>query len=229
MIGVEALVRWFHPVRGAVSPAEFIPIAESSGYILELGPWVMQTACHTLAEWTREASTAELSMAVNVSARQFHHPDFVNQVIAALRQSGANPMRLKLELTESVLAQDLNVIAQKMSALKALGVTFSLDDFGTGYSSLAYLKRLPLDQIKIDRGFVRGLPDSANDAAIVRTVIALGQQLGFEVIAEGVETAEQLDFLCRHGCGLYQGYLFGRPVPSQALMVAADDAPAPVI
>ncbi|MDP4299693.1 putative bifunctional diguanylate cyclase/phosphodiesterase [Leptothrix discophora] len=227
VIGVEALVRWFHPVRGAVSPGEFIPIAESSGHILQLGPWVMQTACETLAAWAHDEVTAALSMAVNVSARQFHHPEFVNQVIAALRLSGANPMRLKLELTESVLAQDLGVIAQKMSALKALGVTFSLDDFGTGYSSLAYLKRLPLDQIKIDRGFVRGLPGNANDAAIVRTVIALGQQLGFEIIAEGVETDEQLDFLCRHGCQLYQGYLFGRPVPLHALLPVHDETPVP--
>ncbi|MGY0195203.1 putative bifunctional diguanylate cyclase/phosphodiesterase [Leptothrix sp. BB-4] len=216
-IGVEALLRWFHPTRGPVSPAVFVPLAESSGHILQLGPWILQTACTQLAAWSHDPDRADLSMAVNVSARQFHHPEFVNQVVAALRRSGANPKRLKLELTESVLAQDLHVIAQKMSALKALGVTFSLDDFGTGYSSLAYLKRLPLDQIKIDRGFVRGLPDNANDAAIVRTVIALGQQLGFEVIAEGVETQAQRAFLARHGCELFQGYLFGRPVPADEL------------
>jgi EAL domain-containing protein (putative c-di-GMP-specific phosphodiesterase class I) len=200
-----------------VSPAVFVPLAESSGQILQLGPWVLQTACRQLAAWSGDPDRASLSMAVNVSARQFHHPDFVNHVIGALRSSGANPMRLKLELTESVLAQDLHAIAQKMSALKALGVTFSLDDFGTGYSSLAYLQRLPLDQVKIDRGFVRGLPDSANDAAIVRTVLALGQQLGFEVIAEGVETPAQRAFLARHGCIRFQGYLFGRPVPVEEL------------
>ncbi len=218
VVGVEALLRWNHPVRGAVSPARFIPVAEGSGFILQLGPWVLRTACDVLAAWGRDEATASLTMAVNVSARQFHHPDFVSQVVEALRLSGANPSRLKLELTESMLARDLGVIAQRMSTLKALGVTFSLDDFGTGYSSLAYLQRLPLDQLKIDRGFVRGLPDTASDAAIVRTVIALGRQLGFEVIAEGVETPDQLAFLRQHGCERFQGYLFGRPMPVEELL-----------
>ncbi|MEY2655297.1 MAG: hypothetical protein RLZZ524_2325 [Pseudomonadota bacterium] len=224
MVGVEALLRWNHPTRGAVSPARFIPVAESSGFILQLGPWVLRTACDLLAAWSHDEATAGLTMAVNVSARQFHHPDFVSQVVDALRQSGANPRRLKLELTESMLARDLGVIAQRMSTLKALGVTFSLDDFGTGYSSLAYLQRLPLDQLKIDRGFVRGLPDSASEAAIVRTVIALGRQLGFEVIAEGVETADQLAFLRQQGCERFQGYLFGRPMPAQDLLQVCGQA-----
>ncbi len=220
MLGVEALLRWNHPLRGPVSPASFIPVAESSGFILQLGPWVLRSACDILAVWARDEATSGLTMAVNVSARQFHHPDFVSQVVDALRQSGANPMRLKLELTESMLVRDLGVIAQKMSTLKALGVTFSLDDFGTGYSSLAYLQRLPLDQLKIDRGFVHGLPGGSSESAIVRTVIALGRQLGFEVIAEGVETAEQLAFLRQQGCERFQGYYFGRPMPLQALMQA---------
>lgn len=212
IVGAEALLRWSHPLRGLVSPAQFIPVAESSGVIIQIGQWVMHTACLALAAWQSNPSTAGLPVAVNVSARQFHHPDFVNQVLFELETSGANPELLKLELTESLLAQDLSGIVQKMNALKSRGVTFSLDDFGTGYSSLAYLKRLPLDQLKIDQGFVRDVLVDASDAAIVRTVIALGDRLGLNVIAEGVETQEQREFLESNGCNAYQGYLFSRPL-----------------
>lgn len=212
-VGVEALIRWSHAVRGLVSPAEFIPLAESSGFILKIGQWVLHTACTVLSSWKDDPVTMELTIAVNVSARQFYHPDFVSQVESTLLQTGANPKRLKLEMTESMLASDLDSVVQKMTSLKFLGITFSLDDFGTGYSSLAYLKKLPIDQLKIDQSFVREILQDTNDAAIVRTVIALGDLLGLQVIAEGVETKEQRDFLERNDCFFYQGYLYSRPVP----------------
>lgn len=215
IVGSEALLRWTHPQRGLVSPAEFIPAAESSGLILQIGQWVLHTACMALAQWQSKTATAGLTVAVNVSAKQFHHPDFVSQVLSELELSGANPALLKLELTESLLAQDVDGIVQKMNALKAKGVTFSLDDFGTGYSSLAYLKRLPLDQLKIDQGFVRDILADVSDAAIVRTVIALGDRLGLKVIAEGVETQAQREFLESNGCYSYQGYLFSRPLKQE--------------
>jgi len=211
--GAEVLLRWQHPVRGFTSPAEFIPAAEESGLILPLGYWVLKTACHQLAAWSGCAVTAHLTLAVNVSARQFRQSDFTSKVVELLNRTGADPRRLKLELTESMLLDDVEQIIDKMSALKALGVGFSLDDFGTGYSSLSYLKRLPLDQLKIDQSFVRDVLSDPNDAAIVRTIVALAQSLSLEVIAEGVETAPQRDFLAEHGCHAYQGYLFSRPVP----------------
>lgn len=215
IVGSEALLRWTHPQRGPVSPAQFIPAAETSGLILQIGRWVLHNACLALAKWQSEAAMAGLTVAVNVSAKQFHHPDFVSQVLSELELSGANPALLKLELTESLLAQDLDGIVQKMNALKVKGVSFSLDDFGTGYSSLAYLKRLPLNQLKIDQGFVRDILLDASDAAIVRTVIALGDLLGLNVIAEGVETHAQMEFLESNGCYFYQGYLFGRPMKQE--------------
>ena len=211
--GAEVLLRWQHPLRGFISPAEFIPAAEESGLILPLGRWVLETACQQLAAWSRCAATAHLTLAVNVSARQFRQADFTHQVVELLNRTGGNPRRLKLELTESMLLDNMEQIIDKMSALKALGVCFSLDDFGTGYSSLSYLKRLPLDQLKIDQSFVRDVLSDPNDAAIVRTIVALAQSLGLEVIAEGVETGAQRDFLAQHGCHAYQGYLFSRPVP----------------
>jgi diguanylate cyclase (GGDEF)-like protein/PAS domain S-box-containing protein len=217
LTGAEALVRWRHPKRGMVAPVEFIPLAEETGLILQLGHWVLQTACTQLAEWGGQQKTAELTVAVNVSERQFRHPDFVDQVLDAIARSGANPQKLKLELTESLLVIDLDLTVAKMEALKARGVSFSLDDFGTGYSSLAYLKRLPLDQLKIDRSFVRDVLIDPNDAAIARTVVALGQSLGLAVIAEGVETVAQRDFLARHGCDAYQGFLFSRPLPREQM------------
>ncbi|MEI7429982.1 MAG: EAL domain-containing protein [Betaproteobacteria bacterium] len=213
LIGAEVLLRWQHPVRKMVSPAEFIPLAEDSGMILPIGHWVLQTACAQLALWANQPGMSHLTLAVNVSARQFKQPDFIQEVLSILEHFGANPKRLKLELTENMLVDDVEDMIVKMSALRAKGVSFSLDDFGTGYSSLSYLKRLPLDQLKIDQGFVRDILTDPNDAAIARTIIALGESLGIGVIAEGVELEAQKDFLARHGCHAYQGYFFSRPLP----------------
>jgi predicted signal transduction protein with EAL and GGDEF domain len=218
ILGAEALLRWPHPTRGMVSPAQFIPVAESSGLILPLGRWILHAACHQLVLWAEHLQTAPWRVAVNVSAKQFHHPDFVADVLAALRDTGASPSRLELELTESQLVEDMDSVIAKMSVLRAHGVRFSLDDFGTGYSSLAYLKRLPLYKLKIDQGFVRDLLTDPNDAAIVRTIVALGTSLDLEVIAEGVETEAQKAALADLGCQQYQGYLLGRPLPASALL-----------
>ena len=215
--GLEALVRWQHPRRGMVSPAAFIPAAEETGLIVPLGRWVLAAACAQLSAWAREEQTADLTLAVNVSASQFRLQDFVGQVLAALDDSGANPGKLKLEVTESLLLDNVEEIIAKMHLLKARGIGFSLDDFGTGYSSLSYLKRLPLDQLKIDQSFVRDVLTDPNDAVIARTIVSLGQSLGLEVIAEGVETEEQRAFLAAHNCHAYQGYLFGKPAPATAL------------
>ena len=216
VIGVEALLRWQHPQRGLVPPDEFIPLAEDSGLILPIGLWVLEAACAQLKDWESHAATHELVVAVNVSARQFRQPDFVAQVTRALEANGATPSRLKLELTESLVLDDVTDTIAKMHAIKCLGVQFSMDDFGTGYSSLAYLARLPLDQLKIDRSFVSNLPGSNNDETIARTIITLGRELVMDVIAEGVETEAQLAFLELHGCYAYQGYLFSRPLPLEA-------------
>ena len=217
--GVAVLVRWQHPVRGLVSPAEFIPLAEDTGLILPIGQWVLHEACTVLSDWAGQSDLAQLTIAVNVSARQFHHKDFVNQVLEALDTTGANPKCLKLELTESLLVADVEDVIAKMTALRARGVGFSLDDFGTGYSSLSYLKRLPLDQLKIDQGFIRNVLTEPNDAAIAKMVIALAGSLGLSVIAEGVELEAQRDFLARQGCHAYQGYLFSRPLPLADFLV----------
>ena len=211
LTGAEALVRWQHPRRGLVSPMEFIPLAEETGLILPLGLWVLETACTQLTAWAQQPATAHLTMAVNVSARQFRQADFVQQVLAALERTGANPLLLKLELTESLLLDDIEVTISKMTQLKAVGVGFSLDDFGTGYSSLSYLKRLPLDQLKIDRSFITDVLTDANDAVIARTIVALAHSMGLSVIAEGVEIEAQRSFLELNGCHAYQGYLFGQP------------------
>ena len=212
MTGVEALLRWKHPGRGMVSPAEFIPVAEQAGLIIPLGQWVLQAACAQLVAWNGSAATRRLTMAVNVSARQFRHPDFTAQLLDLLRISGANPYRLKLELTESMLLSDFDEVIVKMGELRSIGVNFALDDFGTGYSSLSYLKRLPLDQLKIDQSFVRDVLSDPNDAAIARTILSLAHSLDLSVVAEGVETAGQRDFLLKMGCRAFQGYFFGRPV-----------------
>ena len=217
IIGAEALVRWQHPSRGMVSPAHFIPLAEESGLILSLGDWVLNEACRQLRRWAAQPAMAHLTMAVNISARQIHQPDFVDQVLAAIHTAGVQPYHLKLELTESLLLEDTEEIILKMTALKACGVGFSLDDFGTGYSSLAYLKRLPLDQLKIDKSFVHDLLTHPNDAAIASSIITLAQSLGLNVIAEGVETEAQRQRLEALGCYTYQGYLFGHPVPADML------------
>jgi diguanylate cyclase (GGDEF)-like protein/PAS domain S-box-containing protein len=212
VIGAEALVRWRHPERGLVSPGEFIPLAEETGLILPIGQWVLEAACSRLKDWAGDPRTRELQLAINVSARQFRQADFVDRVRHALERAGAPAAKLKLELTESLVIDDIKGTIEKMRALKELGVGFSMDDFGTGYSSLSYLTRLPLDQVKIDRSFVRNLPDNANDAAVVQTIITLAKSLGLAVIAEGVETEAQRAFLERHGCPTYQGFLFSKPV-----------------
>ena len=213
IVGVEALVRWFDPKRGMVSPAEFIPLAEETGLILPIGAWVLETACQQLAAWAAQPAMAHLSIAVNVSARQFRENNFVSQTLATLERTRANPRRLKLELTESVLIADAEDVILKMNALKAIGIGFAIDDFGTGYSSLSYLKRLPLERLKIDQGFVRNILMDPDDAAISRAVIAMATSMGLGVIAEGVETEAQRDFLASLGCHNYQGYLFSRPLP----------------
>lgn len=213
VVGAEALLRWVHPLRGMIAPNDFIPFAERTGLIHPLGDWVLRTGCRQLTVWSRRPETASIRLAVNVSACQFAQSDFVTRVLDIVRQTGANPLRLKLELTESMLAHDVDDIVAKMKALKACGIGFSLDDFGTGFSSLAYLGRLPLDQLKIDQSFVRKMLSSPQDSAIARSVVDLGNSLGFEVIAEGVESQEQLSFLSGMGCRMFQGYFFSRPVP----------------
>jgi len=212
LIGVEALLRWHHPERGWIPPAEFIPLAEETGLILGIGNWVLQTACEQLEQWASHPVFCNLTMAVNVSALQFHQDDFVDQVLSTLKRTGARPDRLKLELTESVLVSNVESIIEKMNALKAQGICFSMDDFGTGYSSLSFLKRLPLDQLKIDQSFVNGILTDAHDVDIARMVVALSRSMGLDVIAEGVETEEQREALAQNGCLNYQGYLFSRPL-----------------
>lgn len=219
--GAEVLLRWPHPERGMVSPADFISLAEESGLILPLGHWVLHTACTQLAVWAGRPEMAHLIVAVNVSVQQFRQADFVDLVLKVLKDTGANPQRLKLELTESMLVSNAEDIIEKMYALKSKGVSFSLDDFGTGYSSLSYLRRLPLDQLKIDQSFVLDVLSDPNDAAIATTIIALAKSLGLGVIAEGVETAAQRDFLAAAGCYAYQGYYFSRPLPLEAFEVFA--------
>jgi diguanylate cyclase (GGDEF)-like protein/PAS domain S-box-containing protein len=217
--GAEALIRWQHPEQGHISPALFIPLAEETGLIIQIGAWVLRRACEQLVLWSHRSAMQHLTLSVNVSPKQFHQSDFVQQVIDALEQTGANPARLELELTEGMMVRDVNAVIEKMLILKRHGVRFSLDDFGTGYSSLSYLKRFPIDQLKIDQSFVQSVLDDPHDAAIVRAVITLGQSLGMAVIAEGVESSAQCDFLRANGCKEFQGYLFGRP-----LAVAAFEA-----
>ncbi len=212
-VGAEALIRWIHPEHGMVSPAEFIPLAEETGIILPIGKWVLETACAQLKSWQLNAQTRNLVLAVNVSARQFRQADFVAQVQAVVQQQGIDPTLLKLELTESLLLENIEDTIVTMNTLKEFGVQFSLDDFGTGYSSLQYLKRLPLDQLKIDQSFIIDLTTDSSDKAIVRTIISMAHSLGLNVIAEGVETEEQLRLLLDKNCTHNQGYLFSRPIP----------------
>lgn len=212
-LGAEALLRWIHPTRGMVPPAKFIPVAEGSALILEIGGWVLDTACRQLAAWRNNPLTGALSIAVNVSAQQFKRADFVEKVAASLRVCEVDASLLKLELTESVVLNDVEDVVATMHALKKIGVELSLDDFGTGYSSLSYLKRLPLDQIKIDQSFVRDIATDPDDAVMVQSIIGLARNFRMNVIAEGVETQAQLDFLKQNGCMAYQGYLFSKPVP----------------
>jgi len=212
-IGAEVLIRWRHPQRGLVPPAEFIPLAEETGLIVPIGNWVVETACAQLKLWEGQAGLDGLQLAVNVSAPQFRQADFVDQVRRTLERHGLCPSRLKLELTESLVLDDIDDTIVKMQQLRESGVRFSMDDFGTGYSSLYYLTKLPFDQLKIDRSFVHSLGVTQNDAVIIQTIIGMADNLGIESLAEGVETAEQLAFLQAHGCNFYQGFLFGRPLP----------------
>jgi diguanylate cyclase (GGDEF)-like protein/PAS domain S-box-containing protein len=213
IIGAEALIRWQHPERGTILPDQFIPLAEETGLILDIGHWVLEAACSQLKDWYGTLRSHGLHLAINVSARQFRQPDFVNQVDRALKRAGAPAGRLKIELTETLVLDDMEDTIRKMQALRRLGVGFCMDDFGTGYSSLSYLTRLPLDQIKIDRSFVSNLPQSHNDAIVVQTIITMARSLGLTAIAEGVETEAQREFLERYGCQACQGYLFSPPVP----------------
>ena len=226
MTGVEALLRWRHPHRDIVPPSHFIPTAEDTSLIIPIGGWVLEQACAQLAEWSRRPDRRHLSIAVNVSVRQFRDPEFVDEVMRAIERAGIVPHKLKLELTESLLADGIEVTVAKMGSLKEMGVTLSLDDFGMGYSALSYLKRLPLDQLKIDREFVKDILTDANDAAIARTIIGLAQSLGLGVIAEGVETQAQRAFLAQQGCHEYQGYLFCKPLPIGELEAFMDELPA---
>ena len=217
IVGAECLLRWPHPQRGMVPPGQFIPVAENSELILAIGRWVLQTACAQLAAWQHQPQCAHLQLSVNVSARQFRQSDFVHQVVETLQTTGARAHLLTLELTESLVLDNVEDTIEKMHQLRTKGVRFAVDDFGTGYSSLSYLTRLPLHQIKIDQSFVRNLGMRPSDDVIVQTIIGMGRNLDLEVIAEGVETQAQKDILAEHGCDLYQGYLLGRPAPVQAL------------
>ena len=217
IMGVEALVRWKHPQKGTVSPDGFIAVAEQTGLILPMGQWVLRAACDQLVQWQNDPASKGLTLAINISAREFHLPDFVERTLAVIQASGTNPNLLKLELTESLLLDDVNDAILKMSALRKWGVRFALDDFGTGYSSLSYLKQLPLDELKIDKSFVRDVLTDANDATIARTIIALAHSLGLQVVAEGVESEGQRELLYQSGCQLFQGYLFSKPVPAEEL------------
>ncbi len=213
VLGAEVLLRWLHPQYGITSPDKFIHLAEESGLILPIGDWVLRTACKQLKTWENNPLTQDLGLAVNVSARQFRQPDFVQTVCKTLEETGIKASHLKLELTESLVLDSVTDTIEKMEALKLLGIRFSMDDFGTGYSSLNYLKRLPLNQLKIDQSFVRDIVTDSGDAVIVQTIIGMANNLGLNVIAEGVETSEQRDLLSHYGCLAYQGYLYGKPVP----------------
>ncbi len=216
IIGAETLIRWQHPERGMISPGAFIPLAEETGLIVPIGQWVLARACERLARWAADPALANLQLSVNVSVHQFQQHDFVAQVLATLADHQAPPERLTLELTESLLLANVEGVIEKMMQLKHHGVSFSLDDFGTGYSSLAYLKRLPFNALKIDVSFVQDVLVEANDAAIVKTIIALADSLQLKTVAEGVETLPQRDFLAQLGCHHYQGYYYGRPAPAEA-------------
>lgn len=212
IIGVEALLRWFHPKYGLVPPDKFIPLAEKSGLILPIGEWVLTTACQQLVEWQQDSQRKHWRVAVNVSAKQLGHDDFVETVRNTVITTGAPADQLSIELTESVLQENVDGTVDKMGALRQLGVRFSLDDFGTGYSSLSYLKRLPIDNLKIDKSFVKDIFNDPSDADIIRTIIALAKNLEVAVVAEGVETVEQFEWLLENECTYFQGYLFSRPL-----------------
>jgi EAL domain-containing protein (putative c-di-GMP-specific phosphodiesterase class I) len=225
IIGAEILLRWQHPEKGMISPMVFIPIAEETGLISPIGKWVLQMACTQLKNWESDPHGRNFQLSVNISARQFRQLNFVDEMLEVLKETGADPRKLKLELTESLVLQDIALSTQKMQALRDVGIQFSLDDFGTGHSSLTYLKRLPLEQIKIDQSFVSDIATDPSNEAIVCTIIAMSKSLGMEVIAEGVETEEQRELLARNGCLAYQGYLFGKPMPIDEFQRLATEQP----
>lgn len=224
-VGAEALIRWKHPTRGMISPFHFIPLAEETGLIVPIGAWVLDTACAQLAAWQRNPFTSNIELAVNVSAKQFNQVNFVEQVREAIARHHINPSMLKIELTESMLVDNINDIITKMNQLNAMKIRFSLDDFGTGYSSLQYLKKLPLSQLKIDQSFIRDFTSDSSDRTIILTIIAMARALNLEIIAEGVETDAQLAFLRNYGCDHYQGYYFSKPLPIDEFeIMLADNA-----
>lgn len=217
IVGVEVLLRWQHPRQGLVMPAQFIPLAEELGLIVEIGKWLLEQACQQLVQWTNDPPTQHLTLSVNVSVRQFRHPAFIDQTTETLSRTGADPSKLKIEITESMLISDIEETRRKMTTLKAIGVRFALDDFGTGFSSLAYLQKLPLDELKIDQSFIQNVTTDKNNAAITRSIIALAHNLGLSVIAEGVETEDQRRFLADEGCVSFQGYLYHKPLAAQTI------------
>jgi diguanylate cyclase (GGDEF)-like protein/PAS domain S-box-containing protein len=217
IIGVEALLRWQHPKQGLVMPAQFIPMAEELGLIAEIGKWLLEQACQQLVRWTNDPPTQHLTLSVNVSVRQFRHAAFIDQTTETLSRTGADPKKLKIEITESMLISDIEETTRKMMALKAIGVRFALDDFGTGFSSLAYLQKLPLDELKIDQSFIQNVTTDKNNAAITRSIIGLAHNLGLSVIAEGVETEDQRQFLVDEGCASFQGFLYHKPLAAQTI------------
>ncbi len=219
IVGAEVLLRWSHPERGHIPPNHFIGLAEETGLIISIGTWVLETACHQLTIWANQPSYENIYIAVNVSARQFSQPDFVDIVQHTLSSTSANPERLKLEITESLVLSDVEGSIIKMQELQKLGISFAIDDFGTGYSSLSYLRHLPISQLKIDRSFVMDIASEQSAAAIARTIIGMAHTLDLTVVAEGVETIAQFAFLKRHGCDCFQGYLMGRPVPLSDFIV----------
>ena len=222
ILGAEVLLRWVHPERGLISPMQFIPLAEETGLILPIGRWVLECACRQIKIWEADRRTCDLQLAVNVSGRQFRQADFVAQVSEVISRIDINPLLIKIELTESIVLDDVADTIAKMQALRQIGVSFAMDDFGTGYSSLSYLTQLPLNQLKIDQSFVRHIGTKSSDATIIQTIIGMANNLCMEVIAEGVETQEQRDFLEANGCMLFQGYLFSMPVPLEEFNVLLD-------
>jgi EAL domain-containing protein (putative c-di-GMP-specific phosphodiesterase class I) len=213
-VGAEALIRWEHPMLGTVPPDEFIPLAEESGLIVPIGRWVIQTACEKIRCWQSNPRTADLTVAVNISPRQFYQVAFVDEVLDCLAETGIDSNALKLELTEGLILDDVDAAIVKMNELRRAGVLFSLDDFGTGYSSLSYLTKLPLSQLKVDQSFVCNIGINDSDSIIIKTIIGMSKSLGFEVVAEGVESQHQYDFLEALGCQIFQGYFFSRPLPA---------------
>ncbi len=216
-IGAEALIRWKHPIRNIISPASFIPIAEDTGLILPIGQWVLETACAQIKQWEKDEITRQIVLSINVSASQFHENNFVSKLRAVLQRFQINPNLLKLEITESMLLNNIVSTIETMNSIRQFGVQLSLDDFGTGYSSLQYLKQLPLNQLKIDQSFIRDISDDVSDQAIVKTIISMAELLNLDVIAEGVETEAQLDFLIQNGCNAFQGYIYNKPMPIEEL------------